>query len=106
MLGVGTLAAEQLLLPPHAQPTAKVLLAAIDWYRAEGSARLRSRSAIRCRFEPSCSRYARAAIVEYGSVKGARLTLWRLVRCGPWTPKGTSEPVPLRDQALTGVQSR
>ncbi|WP_152439597.1 MULTISPECIES: membrane protein insertion efficiency factor YidD [unclassified Marinobacter] len=36
-----------------------------------------------CRFEPSCSEYAIAALRKYGFLKGWQLTLFRLKRCCP-----------------------
>jgi putative membrane protein insertion efficiency factor len=42
----------------------------------------------RCRYEPTCSRYAAQAIGEYGILKGLVLALWRLLRCNPWSPGG------------------
>jgi putative membrane protein insertion efficiency factor len=102
---LGALTAEQRLLPPERQLTARILITAIDWYRDQGSERLRSHTGIRCRFDPTCSRFARAAILEHGSVAGIRMTTWRLVRCGPWTPQGTSDPVPPRVRSRTEVQS-
>lgn len=47
----------------------------------------------RCRFHPSCSRYAEAAILEHGPWRGAALAVWRLLRCHPWAPGGL-DPVP------------
>jgi putative membrane protein insertion efficiency factor len=47
----------------------------------------------RCRFYPSCSEYAREAILRYGPFKGGWLALRRLFRCGPWHPGGY-DPVP------------
>lgn len=47
----------------------------------------------RCRFYPSCSVYAKEAILRYGPVKGGWLALKRLFRCGPWHPGGY-DPVP------------
>ncbi|WP_419241432.1 membrane protein insertion efficiency factor YidD [Cardinium endosymbiont of Nabis limbatus] len=41
-----------------------------------------------CRFQPSCSHYARAAFAKYGIRKGVLLTLRRLLRCGPWGSSG------------------
>jgi len=38
-----------------------------------------------CRFNPTCSQYARDAIVEHGWIKGARLAIYRLASCQPWT---------------------
>ena len=36
-----------------------------------------------CRFVPSCSAYAREAIVTHGALRGSLLAAWRLVRCQP-----------------------
>ena len=46
-----------------------------------------------CRFEPTCSVYAREAIERYGLAAGGRLTLRRLLRCHPFHPGGL-DPVP------------
>ena len=42
----------------------------------------------RCRYEPSCSRYATQAIEELGILRGSVLAVWRLLRCNPWSPGG------------------
>jgi putative membrane protein insertion efficiency factor len=42
----------------------------------------------RCRYEPTCSRYAVQAIGEYGVARGAVLAIWRLLRCNPWSHGG------------------
>ena len=47
---------------------------------------------VRCRFQPTCSHYGEGAIRKYGAWKGSWLALWRIVRCGPWTPAGTVDP--------------
>ena len=47
-----------------------------------------------CRFTPSCSQYAIDAVREWGIVLGTVLTLFRLVRCNPFS-KGGDDPVPL-----------
>ena len=36
-----------------------------------------------CIYNPSCSNYAIEAIGKYGSLKGLRLTVSRLLRCRP-----------------------
>lgn len=41
-----------------------------------------------CRFHPSCSAYALDAVRVHGAVKGTLLALWRVARCGPFTPGG------------------
>ena len=42
----------------------------------------------RCKYEPTCSRYAVEAIREYGILKGLVLAGWRLLRCNPWSYGG------------------
>ncbi len=42
----------------------------------------------RCKYEPTCSRYAVEAIREYGILRGLVLAGWRLLRCNPWSYGG------------------
>ena len=42
----------------------------------------------RCRYHPSCSRYAVEAIEEFGILRGLVLATWRLLRCNPWSHGG------------------
>ena len=46
-----------------------------------------------CRFTPTCSEYARQAIIKHGPVKGLWLAIRRLLRCHPWGGSGY-DPVP------------
>ena len=46
-----------------------------------------------CRFEPTCSHYGEEAIEKHGALRGSILTVWRILRCGPWS-KGGYDPVP------------
>jgi putative membrane protein insertion efficiency factor len=46
----------------------------------------------RCKYEPTCSRYAVRAIGEYGILRGLVLAVWRLLRCNPWS-RGGYDPV-------------
>ena len=43
----------------------------------------------RCRFTPTCSRYAEIVIARDGIVRGGWETVKRITRCGPWTAAGT-----------------
>jgi uncharacterized protein len=42
----------------------------------------------RCKYEPTCSRYAVDAIQRYGILRGLVLAGWRLLRCNPWSYGG------------------
>lgn len=46
-----------------------------------------------CRFYPSCSTYAREAILTHGIVVGSLLTTKRLLKCHPFHQGGV-DPVP------------
>jgi uncharacterized protein len=46
----------------------------------------------RCKYEPTCSRYAAQAIRQYGILRGLVLAAWRLLRCNPWS-HGGHDPV-------------
>lgn len=46
-----------------------------------------------CRFTPTCSEYARQAILKHGPIKGLALAIWRILRCNPWGSSGY-DPVP------------
>jgi putative membrane protein insertion efficiency factor len=51
----------------------------------------------RCKYEPTCSRYAVDAVREYGILKGLVLGVWRLLRCNPWSYGGYD---PVEDQRV------
>jgi putative membrane protein insertion efficiency factor len=42
----------------------------------------------RCKYEPTCSRYAVQAIGRYGVARGLVLATWRLLRCNPFSHGG------------------
>ena len=52
----------------------------------------------RCRFAPSCSEYALAALAEHGAARGLWLAVARIARCHPFHPGGY-DPVPTRKPA-------
>jgi len=41
-----------------------------------------------CRHYPTCSTYAVTALRTRGAVIGTALTIWRLLRCNPWSAGG------------------
>jgi hypothetical protein len=47
----------------------------------------------KCPYYPTCSAYGYEAIDRHGVIKGGFLTLWRLLRCNPFS-KGGYDPVP------------
>jgi len=47
-----------------------------------------------CRYYPSCSSYGMQQIQQRGVVFGSVLTLWRIVRCNPFTRGGVDEVKP------------
>lgn len=53
----------------------------------------------RCKYHPSCSRYALDALREHGVLRGLVLAGWRLVRCNPWSRGGVDYA---HDQTLFG----
>jgi len=46
---------------------------------------------LRCRFAPTCSRYAEVVIERDGVVRGGWKAVKRIARCGPWTSPGTRD---------------
>ncbi|MCL2695747.1 MAG: membrane protein insertion efficiency factor YidD [Clostridiales bacterium] len=69
----------------------RLLCGLILWYQRQISPGLPPR----CRFDPTCSHYAREAIETHGAAKGTWLALLRLLRCNPLF-KGGYDPVPPR----------
>ena len=81
-------------LPPRIAPIVRALvIAPIVLYRRVLSPVLPRR----CKYEPTCSRYAVDAIGEYGILRGVALAAWRLLRCNPWSYGGYD---PVEDQHL------
>lgn len=67
----------------------KLLILLIDFYQKNISPAKPSC----CRFRPTCSEYAKEAILVHGAFKGAMLGIGRILRCNPLC-KGGYDPVP------------
>jgi putative membrane protein insertion efficiency factor len=57
----------------------------------------------RCKYEPTCSRYAIEAIQTFGIARGLVLAGWRLLRCNPFSYGGYD---PVEAQTLFGAGHR
>lgn len=68
----------------------KVLLTLIRFYQKQISPLFPPR----CRFTPTCSKYAAEAIGKYGAAKGSILALRRFLRCHPFHKGDYYDPVP------------
>lgn len=68
----------------------KICIAIIKFYRKNLSPLKKNGC---CRFTPTCSTYALEAYEKYGFFKATRLTVWRIIRCNPFS-KGGYDPVP------------
>ena len=60
-----------------------IAVGAIAIYRSVVSPVIHAINGPACRFEPSCSEYARGAIAEHGVVRGGAMAIWRIARCNP-----------------------
>ena len=72
--------------------TARLMLVAISGYQRLLSPFVGGH----CRFEPSCSRYAREAIEVHGPIRGGWMAAKRITRCRPGGGAGF-DPVPGRE---------
>lgn len=72
-------------------PLAQTALAAIRWYQT----RISAKRPPRCKYYPSCSRYAQIAVERFGFWRGGLLGALRLLRCRPWSDGGIDD-VPQR----------
>jgi len=92
------------LQPAGRQLSARAALAAIAVYQQVLSPRMPG-FGVRCRFaDPTCSHYGAAVLRCYGFPRGAGLAAWRILRCGPWTKLGTSDPPPCSDPEPGGAR--
>mgnify|MGYP002516589252 FL=1 len=68
----------------------RILIGLIKFYRTYLSG---LKAAPTCKYIPTCSEYGIMAIEKYGALKGGLLTIWRILRCNPFS-KGGYDPVP------------
>ena len=47
---------------------------------------------IKCKYFPTCSEYARQAIIKYGTIRGMFLSIKRFLKCNPFS-KGGYDPL-------------
>jgi len=71
----------------------RILLGLLAYYRRWLSPALHSLGTGGCKFLPTCSEYASVAIATHGPLRGTALSLWRLLRCHPFSHGGL-DPVP------------
>lgn len=83
----------------HLKEMSRILVAIIIFYKKFISP-LKPAS---CRFYPSCSEYSLEAIQKYGCLKGAFLSIKRILKCHPYHPGGY-DPVPDQSVKLFKVE--
>ncbi|NBW73934.1 MAG: membrane protein insertion efficiency factor YidD [Microbacteriaceae bacterium] len=47
-----------------------------------------------CRYHPSCSAYGLGSIQQHGITYGSALTIWRILRCNPFSKGGVDDVRP------------
>jgi uncharacterized protein len=80
------------LRPPQSQVSVRLFAASVDAYHHYLHP-VTSRF-VRCRYVPSCSRYAVEAVRKYGILKGGWMSARRIASCRSTVPMGTRDPVP------------
>lgn len=67
----------------------KLFIAIIKFYQRFISPQL---GYSKCKFQPTCSQYALEAFRKYGFLKAFFMSVWRILRCNPFS-KGGYDPV-------------
>ena len=81
------------------QAVARVLLGVVEFYRLF----LSPLFGANCRHLPTCSQYAKDALILHGPLRGSYYTLKRILRCHPWA-KPMLDPVPQVNDVLTSAE--
>jgi putative membrane protein insertion efficiency factor len=71
----------------------RVATALLTLYKRALSPLLHVFASTQCKYLPTCSEYAYAAVVRHGWLRGTGLALHRISRCHPFA-KGGHDPVP------------
>lgn len=66
----------------------KLIISLIKFYKK----RISPRTSPHCRYIPTCSQYAIEAIEKHGVLKGGVMSIWRILKCNPFS-KGGFDPV-------------
>ena len=80
----------------RSQPSAsreRVAAALFGFYKRAVSPLLHGIGVTQCKFLPTCSEYAYAAVSKHGWLRGGWLAARRIARCRPFA-KGGLDPVP------------
>jgi putative membrane protein insertion efficiency factor len=77
----------------------RILIGSVSFYQKNIS----PRSLPRCKYYPTCSHYAIEVIEKHGAFKGFFLSIWRILRCNPFS-RGVVDPVP--DKIIKGKKER
>lgn len=72
----------------------RILLATLAFYQRWLSPAVHALGPGGCKYVPTCSEYAAAAIARHGAMRGAWLALNRLLRCHPFARGGLDEVPP------------
>jgi len=94
--GVLLLLAFDFSRPAQCQWTTRTALRSVDFYQAHISRHLGDG---KCRFAPTCSVYVEISIRKHGLIKGGLRGALRVLRCGPWTERGTRDDPSATDGA-------
>lgn len=92
LLGVALLLVLDALRPPQEQVSVRLFAVSVEEYHRFIHP-LTGRY-VRCRYSPTCSRFAVEAVRKYGIAKGGWLSTRRIASCRSSVPMGTKDPVP------------
>lgn len=67
----------------------KIIIVLIKFYQSAISVHFPAR----CKYTPTCSEYGIQAVERFGALKGSLMTIYRILRCNPFS-KGGYDPVP------------